>query len=57
MTVVDLDTNLAEIENDLMTLSIMLKSPHSVDVRLQVESWVKSLQELGRFFVVVLIIK
>lgn len=47
MTVLDLEANFAEIENDLITLSIMLKSPHSVDITLQIESWMKSLNELG----------
>lgn len=38
----------AEIENDLMTLSIMLKSPHSVEFRQQMEDWAQSLQDLGK---------
>nr|XP_020441880.1 dynein heavy chain domain-containing protein 1-like [Monopterus albus] len=44
--IIGLEIHLAEIENDLMTLSTMLKSPHSVEVRLQMEEWVQSLQEL-----------
>ena len=44
----DLDIHLAETENDLMTLSIMLKSPHSVELRLQMEDWVQSLKDLGK---------
>lgn len=47
MTLLDLEANFAEIENDLITLSIMLKSPHSVDITLQIESWMRSLNELG----------
>lgn len=43
-----LEIHFAEIENDLMTLSIMLKSPHSVEFRLQMEDWVQSLQDLGK---------
>lgn len=47
MIFLDLETNFAEIENDLITLSIMLKSPHSVDITVRIESWMKSLNELG----------
>lgn len=47
MTVLDLEANFAEIENDLITLSIMLKSPHSMDITLQIEGWMRSLNELG----------
>ncbi|XP_072240771.1 dynein heavy chain domain-containing protein 1 [Leuresthes tenuis] len=43
----DLETHSAEIENDLMTLSTMLKSRHSDAFRLQLEDWVRSLQELA----------
>lgn len=43
-----LEIQFAEIENDLMTLSIMLKSPHSVELRLQMEDWAQSLQDLGK---------
>ncbi len=43
-----LEMHFAEIENDLMTLSIMLKSPHSVEFRLQMEDWAQSLQDLGK---------
>lgn len=38
----------AEIENDLMALSAMLKSPYSFEFRWQMEDWVQSLQELGK---------
>ncbi|XP_076585176.1 dynein heavy chain domain-containing protein 1 [Chaetodon auriga] len=47
-TVIGLEIHFAEIENDLMTLSTMLKSPHSVEFRLQIEDWVQSLQDLGK---------
>ncbi|KAM9363159.1 dynein heavy chain domain-containing protein 1 [Symphorus nematophorus] len=47
-TIVDLDIHLAETENDLMTLSTMLKSPYCVELRLQMEDWVQSLQDLGK---------
>lgn len=43
-----LEMHLAEIENDLMTLSFMLKSPHSVPFRLQMENMVQSLKDLGK---------
>ncbi|XP_068177150.1 dynein heavy chain domain-containing protein 1 [Antennarius striatus] len=46
-TITDLDVHLTEVENDLMALSTVLKSPHSVDARLEMEDWVQSLQELG----------
>lgn len=42
-----LEIHFPEIENDLMTLSVMLKSPHSVEFRQQMEDWVQSLQDLG----------
>ncbi|XP_026158699.1 dynein heavy chain domain-containing protein 1 isoform X2 [Mastacembelus armatus] len=45
-TVIGLDIHFAEIENDLMTLTTMLKSPYSTKVRLQMEDWVQSLQDL-----------
>lgn len=38
----------AEIENDLMSLSTMLKSPYSFEFRWQMQDWVQSLQELGK---------
>ncbi|XP_070834922.1 dynein heavy chain domain-containing protein 1 [Chaetodon trifascialis] len=47
-TVTGLETHFAETENDLMTLSTMLKSPHSAEFRLQMEDWVQSLQDLGK---------
>lgn len=31
-----------------MSLSVMLASPHSVDLRPQMEDWLKSLQDLGK---------
>lgn len=43
-----LEIHFAEIESDLMALSTMLKSPHSVEFRLQIEDWVQSLQDLGK---------
>ncbi|XP_070683759.1 dynein heavy chain domain-containing protein 1 [Pempheris klunzingeri] len=46
--VTGLEIHFAEIENDLMTLSAMLKSPHSVQCRLQMEDLVHSLQDLGK---------
>ncbi|XP_061595557.1 dynein heavy chain domain-containing protein 1 [Cololabis saira] len=42
-----LKMHFAEAENDLMSLSTMLSSPHSFEFRLQLEDWVRSLQELG----------
>lgn len=42
-----LEIPFAEIENDVMTLSAMLKSPHSVEFRQQMEDWVQSLRDLG----------
>ncbi|XP_044043043.1 dynein heavy chain domain-containing protein 1 isoform X2 [Siniperca chuatsi] len=47
-TIIGLEIHFAEIDNDLMTLSTMLKSPHSVEFRLQMEDWVQSLQDLGK---------
>lgn len=46
-TVSDLETEFAEIENDLIILSIISKSPHSSDITLQIESWMNSLHDLG----------
>lgn len=48
MSLSGLEIHFAEIENDLMVLSTMLKSPHSVEFRLQMEEWVQSLQDLGK---------
>lgn len=31
-----------------MSLSVMLKSPYSLDIREQMEDWVQSLQYLGK---------
>lgn len=44
-----LDIHLAEVENDLMILSVMLKSPHSIEFRLHMGDWVQTLRDLGRF--------
>lgn len=38
----------ADIENDRMILSTMLKSPYSVGFRLLLEDWIQSLKELGK---------
>ncbi|KAM3623253.1 uncharacterized protein V6R79_009073 [Siganus canaliculatus] len=48
--ITDLELHIAETENDLMTLFIMLKSHHSLDehFRLEMEDWVQSLQDLGK---------
>ncbi|KAL7403667.1 hypothetical protein ABVT39_003475 [Epinephelus coioides] len=46
--IIGLEMHFAEIENDLMALSIMLESPHSVECRVQMEDWVQSLQDLGK---------
>lgn len=43
-----LEIHFAEIENDLMTLSVMLKSPHTVEFTQQMEDWAQSLQDLGK---------
>ncbi|XP_035515196.1 dynein heavy chain domain-containing protein 1-like [Morone saxatilis] len=47
-TITGLEIHFAEIENDLMTLSTMLKSLHSVEFRPQMEDWVQSLQDLEK---------
>ncbi|XP_036951826.1 dynein heavy chain domain-containing protein 1-like isoform X4 [Acanthopagrus latus] len=47
-TITGLEMHFAEIENDLMTLSFMLKSPHSVPFRLQMENMVQSLKDLEK---------
>lgn len=44
----DLGVYFAEIENSLMMLSTMLKSPYSVEFRLPLEHWIQTLQELGK---------
>ena len=46
----DTEIHLAQTENDLMSLSIILKSSHSTEFRLQVEDWIQLLQELGKDF-------
>lgn len=43
-----LETHLADLEGDLMTLFAMRRSSHSAEFRLQVEEWVQSLQNLGK---------
>lgn len=43
-----LEKHFAQIESDLVTLSIMLNSPHSVELRPQIEDYMYSLQDLGR---------
>ncbi|XP_010785665.1 dynein heavy chain domain-containing protein 1 [Notothenia coriiceps] len=48
LLVIGLEIHFAEIENDLMTLSTMLKSPHSVEFRLQNEHLFQSLHDLGK---------
>ncbi|XP_028316890.1 dynein heavy chain domain-containing protein 1 [Gouania willdenowi] len=45
-TVTGLELCLADVEGDLMTLSIMLNSPHSMDFRLQLNSWIEILRDL-----------
>lgn len=45
-----MDIHFTQIENDLMTLFIMLKSPHSTEFRSQLEDWIQLLQELGKDF-------
>ncbi|XP_041640066.1 dynein heavy chain domain-containing protein 1 [Cheilinus undulatus] len=47
LTIKGLDLHSAEIDNDMMTLSTMVKSPHAVDFKQQMEEWMQSLQELG----------
>ncbi|KAK1887007.1 Dynein heavy chain domain containing protein 1 [Dissostichus eleginoides] len=48
LMVIGLEIHFAEIENDLMTLSTMLKSPHNVEFRLQNEHLFESLHDLGK---------
>ncbi|XP_057698578.1 dynein heavy chain domain-containing protein 1-like isoform X7 [Corythoichthys intestinalis] len=38
----------SEIEKDVMTMTYMHRSRHSVDFRMEVEEWIHLLQELGR---------
>ncbi|KAK5608280.1 hypothetical protein CRENBAI_001570 [Crenichthys baileyi] len=47
-TIIGLETHFAEIRKDLITLSTMLKSPHSVEFSLQLEDLVKSLKDLAK---------
>ncbi|XP_059188998.1 dynein heavy chain domain-containing protein 1 isoform X2 [Centropristis striata] len=47
-TIIGLEIYFAEIENDLMALSPMLKSPHSVEFRLQIKDWMQSLKDLEK---------
>lgn len=42
------EEHLGRIQSDLMSLSVMLASPHSVDLRPQMEDWLKSLHDLGK---------
>lgn len=44
-----LDILFAEIENDLMTMSTLLKSQYSFEFRQQMEDWMQSLQDLGKY--------
>ncbi|KAK2817386.1 hypothetical protein Q5P01_025577 [Channa striata] len=48
LIIVGLEVCCADIEHDLMTLYTMLKSPYSVEFRLQVEDWIKLLQHLEK---------
>ncbi|CAG12540.1 unnamed protein product, partial [Tetraodon nigroviridis] len=41
------EEHLGRIQSDLMSLSVMLASPHSVDLRPQMEDWLKSLHDLA----------
>ncbi|KAM9314087.1 dynein heavy chain domain-containing protein 1 [Pholidichthys leucotaenia] len=43
-----LEMQFSKIENDLMTLSTMLKSPYSVELRLQLTDWIQRLKELEK---------
>ncbi|KAM4583530.1 dynein heavy chain domain-containing protein 1 [Odontesthes bonariensis] len=45
-----LETHTAEIENDLMTLSTMLKSQHSDGFKLQLEDWLEHFQTVDKTF-------
>ncbi|KAM4750013.1 dynein heavy chain domain-containing protein 1 [Anableps anableps] len=44
----DLETHFSEIQKDLLTLSTMLKSRHSVEFRLQLEDLVQFLKDLAK---------
>ncbi|XP_053191724.1 dynein heavy chain domain-containing protein 1-like [Scomber japonicus] len=46
--VIGMEIHFNQTENDLMTLSIMLKSPHSIEFRSQVEDWMQLLKELEK---------
>ncbi|XP_061626704.1 dynein heavy chain domain-containing protein 1 isoform X2 [Phyllopteryx taeniolatus] len=46
--IIGLEFLFSEIENDLMTMTNMHRSRHSVDFRLQVEEWMHLLQELDK---------
>ncbi|XP_040002556.1 dynein heavy chain domain-containing protein 1 isoform X2 [Xiphias gladius] len=48
LTIIGLEIHFAEIENDLMTLSTMLKSPYSFEFRWQLEDCLQSLQCLEK---------
>nr|XP_043885125.1 dynein heavy chain domain-containing protein 1 [Solea senegalensis] len=47
-TITGLQTHFAELEDDLMTLASMLKSPRCPEFRQQMEEWVQSLQDLEK---------
>ncbi|XP_007576319.1 dynein heavy chain domain-containing protein 1 isoform X2 [Poecilia formosa] len=47
-TIVGLETHFVEIQKDLITLSTMMKSPHSVEIRLQLRKLAESLKVLGK---------
>ncbi|XP_061534497.1 dynein heavy chain domain-containing protein 1-like isoform X2 [Phycodurus eques] len=46
--IIGLEFLFSEIENDLMTMTNMHRSRHSLDFRLQVEEWMHLLQELDK---------
>ncbi|KAM4595719.1 dynein heavy chain domain-containing protein 1 [Fundulus diaphanus] len=48
VTIIGLETLFAEIQKDLITLSTMLRSPHSVEFHLQLEDLVQSLKDLAK---------
>ncbi|XP_053710883.1 dynein heavy chain domain-containing protein 1 isoform X1 [Synchiropus splendidus] len=48
--ILGLDVLIVEVDHDLMTLSTILESPHSADIRSEVEDWIRLLQELDLLF-------
>ncbi|XP_018537954.1 dynein heavy chain domain-containing protein 1 [Lates calcarifer] len=46
--IIGLEIHFAEIENDLMTLSTMLKSPYTFEFRQEMEDWMQSLLDLEK---------